>query len=218
MTRKFKFSVDEYYHVYNRGVDKRIIFLNKGDKLRFQALLYLCNSDKIVHVSELSDQYSGDQVYQVDRGSPLVDIGAYCLMNNHFHLLLRERIEGGISLFMQKLATAYTMYFNILYDRTGSLFQGTFKAVHVQNDVHLKYLFAYIHLNIRDMFPRGGLGALIKYEFSSLPDYLDTDAGVASRIISRSRFPKYFRNSREILVELNDWLEIGQEPNFKVKP
>ncbi len=74
------------------------------------------------------------------RGNQLVSIGAYCLMSNHLHLLLREEEESGISLFMQKVSTAYTMYFNRKYKRTGSLFAGRFKAQHAGNDNYLKYL------------------------------------------------------------------------------
>ena len=81
------------------------------------------------------------------RKETLVDIGAYCLMPNHFHLLIRETAEGNISRFMLKLQTGYPMYFNKKYQRTGALFEGKFKAKHITNDNHLKYLFAYLHLN-----------------------------------------------------------------------
>lgn len=82
-----------------------------------------------------------------DDREKLVNIGAYCLMPNHFHILVHEKSEGGISKFMLKLSTAYSMYFNKLNDRSGALFQGPFKAKHADNDEYLKYLFAYIHLN-----------------------------------------------------------------------
>jgi len=85
---------------------------------------------------------------KINRGEQLVNIVTYCLMSNHFHLLIYEKTEGGISKFMQKVTTAYTMYFNKSKQRTGALFQGKFKAKHASiNDNYLKYLVAYIHLN-----------------------------------------------------------------------
>ena len=115
MSEKRVISLDEYYHVYNRGVEKRTIFIDDVDHKRFMALLYLCNSQKNVHVQTLREEKQ--EVYSVDRGHTLVSIGAYCLMPNHFHVLCKEKEEGGISKFMGKLCTAYAMYFNKRYKR-----------------------------------------------------------------------------------------------------
>ena len=145
MTRKIEFSVDEYYHLYNRGTDKRKIFTTSGEYSRFLILLYLCNSNTSVDVGDYVRQgLTLSEIYGKEKGKELVSIGTYCLMPNHFHILIREKIKGGISLFMQKLQTAYTMYFNKKHERNGSLFQGTFKAEHITKDTYLKYLFAYI--------------------------------------------------------------------------
>ena len=143
MSRSFKFSIDEFYHVYNRGTDKRAIFLDDNDRKRFYYLLFLCNGNKPFEISELILK----QVFQFERGETLVDIGAVCLMDNHFHLLLHEKKENGISEFMHKVSTAYTNYFNRKYKRAGSLFEGRFKARCIDDDRYLNYLFAYIHLN-----------------------------------------------------------------------
>ncbi|MEK7129078.1 MAG: transposase [Patescibacteria group bacterium] len=143
MNRKFKFSIGEFYHIYNRGNEKRIIFKDDHDRKRFTDLLFLCNTKKSIVVREIPTGLT----YEFDRGETIVDIGAYCLMPNHFHLLLREKTENGISLFMKKLATSYSMYFNKRHQRTGGLFEGKFKATHVDSDTYLKYLFSYIHLN-----------------------------------------------------------------------
>ncbi|OGJ11058.1 hypothetical protein A2467_03325, partial [Candidatus Nomurabacteria bacterium RIFOXYC2_FULL_36_8] len=129
----------EYYHIYNRGVEKREIFLDKEDYFHFLKLLYICNSNKSITLRNISDNF--------DRGETIVDIGAYCIMPNHFHVLCYEKIENGISTFMKKLSTAYAMYFNKKYIRTGILFQGRFKSEHANTDGYLKYLYAYIHLN-----------------------------------------------------------------------
>ena len=218
MARNFQFSVGEYYHVYNRGVDKRVVFTSDADKVRFQKLLFLCNSTKIVHLSELTDQHKGEDIYKLDRETRLVDIGLYAIMDNHFHLLLKELRENGISLFMQKLMTAYTMYFNILNDRTGALFQGRFKAKHVQNDAHLKYLFACIHLNVRDLFGSPNIQKIASYKYSSLADYLHTNARRSSAVLSLKNFPDYFKTHQDRLDELSEWLDYGSEDNFKVEP
>src|SRR3989338_5254383 len=127
MSRSFSFEVGEYYHCYSRGTEKRNIFLNKKDYERFIALLFACNSITTIHLSDYQKKTFGE-IFDIVRGDSLVDIGAYCLMSNHFHLLLHEKEEGGISIFMQKLITAYTMYFNKKYERTGALFAGRFKA------------------------------------------------------------------------------------------
>ena len=155
MTRKTILAPEEYYHIYNRGVDKRVIFLDTADHQYFLALLYLSNSRKSFIVSNIAKTHPREEFFDVDREDHLVAIGAYCLMPNHFHILIKENVEGGTSLFMQKLSTAYTMYFNAKYERTGALFQGTFKAKHIDNDRYLKYLYAYIHLNPAKMVDDG---------------------------------------------------------------
>ena len=148
MARNLNISIDEFYHIYNRGNDKREIFHSEADYIRFQVLLYLCNNIKGVHVGDYKNSsISTKELLNLPREETLVDIGAYCLMPNHFHLLVKEKIEGGTSLFMQKLSTAYTMYYNRKYNKIGSLFGGRFKAKHLDSDQYLKYQYSYIHLN-----------------------------------------------------------------------
>lgn len=143
MSRKTLLVPGEFYHLYNRGTDKRIIFNNDRDQERFVALLYLSNGDKPFHFKELNTE----TIFSWDRGSSLVDILSYCLMNNHFHILVKEKTDNGISTFMHKLATAYTMYFNKINDRKGRLFETNFQVKHIDSDEYLKYVHAYIHLN-----------------------------------------------------------------------
>ena len=141
-------AVGEFYHVFNRGVDKRKVFLTPRNYERFTFLLFACNNVKPFLNSQHS--YRGltsiGNLVEPDRVE-LVDLICFCLMPNHFHLVLKQKIEKGIPLFMQKLLTGYTMYFNALSKRTGALFQGTYKAVHVENDGYLKHLVRYVHLN-----------------------------------------------------------------------
>src|SRR3989344_907844 len=148
MSRNFNISIGEFYHIYNRGVDKRNVFEKPNDYNRFLFLLYLCNSFEHVDLQKLFRQKKTfSEIFSLEIDKKLTTIGAYCLMPNHYHLLLRETSKNGISKFMQKLSTAYSMYFNIKRQRTGALFQGRYKARHIDNDNYLKYLFAYIHLN-----------------------------------------------------------------------
>ena len=153
MSRSIKFAPKEYYHLYNRGTEKRQIFSSDADRERFLTLLYLSNDSAPVRIDNLMQQahQQGRTLLEValasERGELLVDLCAYCLMPNHFHLLVRERSNDGISRFMQKLTTGYTMYFNTRRERTGSLFHGKFKAEHAKDNRYLKYLISYIHLN-----------------------------------------------------------------------
>jgi len=118
----------------------------------------------------------------MERGEPMVEIGAYTLMPNHFHLLLKEIREGGIAIFMQRIFTAFTMYFNKKYERTGALFAGPFKSRHAADDRYIKKLISYLHLNATELFGphrkdgRGNIEIiekrLIEYPYSSLSDFL----------------------------------------------
>lgn len=183
--RLVPFAVDEWYHCYSRGVEKRKIFFDTKDYNRFLHALYLCNSDSPVHRSNLRGS-SNATILSTQRGSPLVAIGAYCLMPNHFHLLLKEISEGGISMFMQKLGTAYSMYFNIKYEHQGGLFAKPFKSKHVSDDRYLRRVVQYIHLNPVEIFePRWKQGVVHdtqglqnkteRYRYSSLMDYSDSN-------------------------------------------
>ena len=139
--RKVPFVQGEYYHIYNRGNSKQKIFHDRQDCLHFLKLLYLSNSERSFVLREIKD------IYMINKGKDIVAIGAYCLMPNHFHLLITEKVEGGITKFMHKLSTGYSMYYNKKYARTGSLFEGKFHSSYIDRDQYLKYIFSYIHLN-----------------------------------------------------------------------
>ncbi|HEY4483248.1 MAG TPA: transposase [Candidatus Paceibacterota bacterium] len=217
MNRKHIFAPDEFYHVYNRGVDKRTIFTDSLDKERFLKLLYLSNGDKPYVVRDIDKA----RVYSFDRGQKLVAICVYALMDNHFHLLLRELADGGISKFMQKLTTAYTMYFNTKNQRSGALFQGVFRSKHVDEDEYLRHVASYIHMNPLDMhqplWKEGGItnkkaaaGFLEGYRYHSLPDYLNKDR-VEKIILDLDQFPKYYQDSKEMLEDIDDWIDLVSE-------
>lgn len=144
------FAPDEWYHCYNRGIDGRKTFENTGDYDRFVELLYLANSDKDVRRSDLS--FPHEEIFLKELGQPIVSIGAYALMPNHFHLLLRAVAENGVSLFMGKLGNAYTKYFNLKRERIGNLFTKPFRAKHVGDDRYFRHVANYIHCNPAELF------------------------------------------------------------------
>lgn len=154
--RKVKFVKNNFYHIYNRGVEKRSIFQDDNDRWRFLQGLFLFNDEKnsfnlLWHLEQKKRKATFGLLKDIlkeqgDKRSNLVNIIADCLMPNHFHLILEEIRENGITLFMHKLGTGYTKYFNKRYQRVGSLFQGTFKAVLIDKEDYLRYLLVYINV------------------------------------------------------------------------
>ena len=142
-------------------------------------------------------------------------------MPNHFHLIIREKEIGGISKFMQKLITGYTMYFNQLNERSGSLFQGKFKASHIDNDRYLSYLISYVHLNpIKIIDPewkergirnkKSAEKFLDNYKYSSFVDYCGVNRYEKS-ILSMDTLPKYQDTSDYFRATVSDWLDYPSE-------
>lgn len=215
MSRNFEIAPGELYHIYNRGTDKRNIFTSARDYERFFTLLYVSNGNIPVHLQLQGSTLN--KVTDIELGKKLVSIGAYCLMPNHFHIILRGIEAGGVSRFMQKLTTGYTMYFNKRHERSGSLFQGRYKAVHIEKDSYLKYLLAYIHLNpikiIDSKWKEEGIKDLKKskshiegYKYSSYLDYV-LGYRLESCILDKDILPKYFDTSHDFRSYTNDLLE-----------
>jgi len=180
------FVVGQSYHIYTRGVEKRVICKSEKDYQRFQLLLFLCNSRLSVRLRDLFDKYQGEPLGKIfneyEREGVLVDIIAYVLMPNHLHLILHERKKSGISKFMLKLMTAYSMYFNTKNERSGPLFTRPFRSRHIDTDPYMRWIFAYIHTNPLELHQRNwkqsGLTNfdaaktfLQRYMYSSFPDY-----------------------------------------------
>ena len=224
MLRKCEFSIEEFYHIYNRGNGKNNIFLNKNDYIRFMFLLFVANGEEPVRVDNWVVRHCHEQgrsllniMEEINKGETLVEIGAYCLMPNHFHLLLGEKTEGGITKFMKKLLTVYSMYFNKKNERTGSLFEGRFKAEYVDNDNYLKYLFSYIHLNpiklIKSNWKEVGIKNvkrtkryLKEYKYSSYVDYLGEDRK-EKLILNKEAFPEYFEEFKDFEMFIDEWID-----------
>ncbi len=218
MNRKVPFVQDEYYHVYNRGVEKRVIFSDVMDYKRFVLLLKILNTSKNIVVRDLFKTKTYNEIISEKKEEPIVGIGAYCLMPNHFHILITPLVKNGVEKYMQKLQTAYTMYFNQKNGRSGSLLQGTFKSQHLDTDEYLKYMYAYIHLNPaklkdknwRESGPQNFLSLkefVFNYRYSSIGEYVKDNF----IIVNPTPFPNYLENykSKEEYFKtmVDDWLK-----------
>ncbi|MDO8559185.1 MAG: transposase [bacterium] len=221
--RKEKFIVNHYYHIYNRGSRKAEIVRDTADKWRFmQALRFFNDSHSSAHILRQAGFLSlslsapgadrhreAESVFDLgwppnwpDR-DPLVKILCYSLIPNHFHLLLKEISESGISKFMHKLGMGYANFFNLKYHEVGSIFQGPYKAKLIKEETYLKYLTAYIQvINVLELYPGGferalenfseAMEFLNKYSFSSHPDY----AGLrSSLIVDKDILGEFFPNA-----------------------
>lgn len=192
--RKVVFANGEYYHVFNRGVEKRPTFITKYEFLRAQDSLYFYRfGDLHIRYSKylaLSKEKKAEFLKGLNDDDLQVAIVAYCLMGNHFHLLLKQLKENGIVKFMAKFTNSYTKYFNTKHERVGPLFQGVFKAVHVSYDEQLLHLSRYIHLN-----PILGFIVEIKelasYQWSSYLEYLGL---VNTNMTNKNEILKFFKN------------------------
>lgn len=136
----------EYYHVLNRGVEKRSIVLNDHERLRFVKCLYYMNDER--STENVERDLRAHEIDTVDdMRERLVTVHAWCLMNNHYHLLLSEEVAGGIGRYTRKLNIGYTHFFNLRHKRSGVLFQGKTKKISITTDRHFLYILPYIHLN-----------------------------------------------------------------------
>ena len=173
-------GVDEHYHVLNRGSDKQTIFRDRRDWIRFLFLILHFQSPSInfpqlgrsvSHFVKTQSFDIDDEVLEKIAADRAVELVAFALIPNHFHLILREVKEGGIARYMQRAEGAYAKYFNTKYERVGHLFQGSYKSVHVGDNDQLLYLSAYIHRNPREL--KDWKGKEFDYPWSSFQDYIN---------------------------------------------
>ena len=185
--RKHDFIEGEYYHLYNRGVDKRDIISDHQDLDRlFRSIIEFNQEETIGSIYENS--FKKDSLGS--KASKLVTIVAYCINPTHFHLLVTPLVDNGIEKFMQRMG-GYTKYFNERNDRNGSLFQGKFKSKHVDDNNYLLRLSAYVNMNNRDL-----LGSKAsKLSKSSLEEYVDDD--MEDGICDSSIVLDQFKNKKE---------------------
>ncbi|MES2134832.1 MAG: transposase [Patescibacteria group bacterium] len=171
----------EYYHIVNRGAHRQTIFKEKSDWRRFLFnVLFLQSPHQFKNIHRITESFLPDIGFAVPNEdieaiieSRFVEVVCFCLMSNHFHLLVKETTEGGIARYMQRVSDGYTKYYNVKYEATGHVFQGPYKAVHVKTDSQLLYTSAYIHRNPRDI--REWSGKEFEYPWSSLQDFTDAN-------------------------------------------
>lgn len=213
----------ELVHVLSRGVDKRKIFLDDQDNLRFIHDLFEFNDQELVNNNfyrflERQNNIPVEQKARLKRTPRklLVDIHAFCLMPNHYHLLLSTRVENGISKFMQKLNAGYVLYFNERYERKGTLFEGRYKSVSIKNDAHFIHLPYYIHLNPLDLFApewrkrelkdyKKAFIFLNSYRWSSHMDYAGMDNFPS--VTQRDFLLKFFGGSNKYKNSMTKWIK-----------
>ena len=227
----------ELLHTLSRGVDKRIIFMDNKDRFRFIHDLFEFNDTKpssnINYFLKKDKESAGNissgsltrQYIDVGRRyigtkhkkrDMLVDVLAFCLMPNHYHLLLSPRVEHGVSLFMKKLNGGYAKYFNEKYKRSGALFQGKFKSVQVTDETHFIHLPYYIHLNPLDLISpewrereikniKKTMDFLDKYRWSSHLDYCGQKNFPS--VTQRGFLLGFFEGEKKYKDAIKDWLK-----------
>ena len=218
MTRRIEFQTGEFYHIYNRGVDKREVFSDRYDYKRF--ILSLKEFNQIETVGSLYKKsrsaQSGPTAPELGAVGPLqtslVEIISYNLLPNHFHLLVRQKRDNGISDFMHRMG-GYTWYYNNKYKRSGSLFQGKFKAAHIDSQNYLEYLSAYINGN--DMIHKKTSDVLGGHRTSSYNYYLSKkDSGIS---INKNIILKNFKSINEYKQFVKDVIKNSRERKDSIK-
>ena len=163
--RKTEFAVGEWYHCYNRSIENRLSFENPRDYRRFLELLYLANDEFPLRRGDIGVR-KFEEVLHIPRGRKLVAVGAFCLMPSHFHLVLKEVVEDGITSFMRKIGTAYTLYFNAQHDRVGNLFLKPFQSRYASLNLSLENLISYVHSNPAVLYePSWKTGHVVDHQF-----------------------------------------------------
>jgi putative transposase len=213
----------EFYHLVKRGIEEREIFLDEEDRLRFVNSLLVFNDKSPTLWNIRSFWYKRIPENLTSNFSPklpLLEIHAFALMPNHFHLLVRQLIDEGIQTFMQKLG-GYSQYFNRKYKREGALFPGRYKIIHIKGENQLRNTFVYIHTNpvalIEPEWKEWKVKNCLKaiefleneYRWSSYRDYLGKEN--FPNLIKKEFFIKLFGGEREIKNEINSWIKFKSE-------
>lgn len=202
--RKHQLAENEFYHIYNRGTEKRKIFLDDRDYFRFLLSMRLMNDEKdglMFLWKNYHAKYPNSSIEEflrsdLKKSKPLVEFICYSLVSNHFHFMMRQLAEKGIEKFMQRIGIGYAMYFNSRYERNGALFQGKFKSSWVRPENFL-YLSVYINCNAEIH----GIEKAESWRWSSYSDYLGkTKYGLCDKRIIMSNF-KGSQNYKNFAVE-----------------
>lgn len=192
------FSENSYYHIFNRGVEKRQIFQENQDYQIFKYYLFIY----LQPIKSVLTKYPSLPLrLQAKNLNTELDLISYCLMPNHFHLLLKQVSIDTISKFLKQITNAYTEYFNKKYQRTGALMEGRFKSVLINSDNLLIHTSRYIHLN---PFTANLVRNLKNYQWSSYPEYLnDTENNLCKKKIILDQFPSHSQYEQFVLNQAN---------------
>lgn len=202
--RTTPFVTGNFYHIFNRGVEKRLIFLNESDFQHFLQTIYYY---QFIGPKPKFSTYKRFRNQRFDENPKLIEIICYCLMPNHFHLLIKQIKEGGIHEFMSKVTNSYTKYFNTKYKRVGPLFQGQFKAVPVMSDEQLIHLSRYIHLN---PYVSGLTKNLEDYQYSSFNEFklgmeqLCSINEILSLFKDKEDYLEFIKNQQSYALEISN--------------
>jgi len=207
--RKFVFAKDHVYHVFNRGYEKREIFTELREYKRAIATLNYYQFEqpplKFSKLLEVQAQQREEILSSLgSRDKRIIDIISYCLMPNHFHLLLKLNAEHGIADFLSKFTNSYTKYFNTRHERTSNLFQGVFKAVPVESDEQLLHLSRYIHLN-------PVVSSIVSkpedYPWSSYKDYIE---GTSTTLVKPAVILDQFKSKGQYISFTEDHIDYAK--------
>jgi putative transposase len=220
--RKTIFAPNNYYHILNRGTDERKIFLNTLDYQRFISYLVVFNDCNVPprNISRLArNPKEIIDLYNPDKRSRLIDILAFTLMPNHFHLFVREKEEKGISKLMHRVCMGYSRYFNLKNERKGNLWQGAFAAKSIDEQSYFIHIMSYIHLNTLDGFNpewrkgkinnwREAESKMRNYAWSSYGYYRTgkDESGIMRLILTQPDwFPEYFPTHKSFENNIHLW-------------
>lgn len=176
--RLVKIAKGEYYHVYLRGNNKQVIFHDDHDRARFLFLILtfqsphsLANTKYYVHhlIQSRALNMKDDTIEKI-ANDRFIELVAFTLMSNHFHLIVYNKKEKGLPSYMQRVLTAYTKYYNTKYGTTGHLFQGPYQYRHIEDEKQLAFVSAYVHRNVSEL--NKWKGKEEKYPWSSMHDYV----------------------------------------------
>jgi len=215
--RRIKIIQSEYYHTLNRGNNKQLIFKDERDRIRLLFLfLYLQSPLTIYNITRQVNYFVRHRVFNISEElikeiieSRDVELISFTLMPNHFHLILRELKEGGISRYMQRILNGYTKYFNSKYKISGHLFQGPFKIIHIKDNNQLLYLSAYIHRNIREIKEWTGKEHL--FPWSSYQDFIGRNRW--NKLLKKDIINEQFSSDKEykLFVEKSGAKELSTD-------
>lgn len=208
------------YYTCTRSWDNTDIFLDEKDCARMKLLLYMCNTNTPLNIRDhFARGLTYPDLWAMEYGKPIVEVGAWCLMPDRYYLALREIRDGGITRFMLKLSTAYSMYFNRKMARKGALIQSPYRSERVEGERHSGYIFSFVHLNPVGLLPgeagwaRVGIKNILsardflkKYQYSSLPDYMEQGRRAQSKIIKPEGFSWKYTSIEHLNDSLLDWL------------